>query len=260
MYNNLFFEFSLGITLEPEYIAILDYASFRGYELPTRNQTYLNNKKIKKLKVEGIFSELDILYNFKQEAGLDEFSKINWINPGVYNATQSNIINSPTFEPNQGFKGGTNSYFLTNYIPSIDANNALLEDVGVFYKTYDEIQGVVAGTRNGSGNNFVFRKFNPSGGNITTFHAGSSEGLSVFDDNSHIVHSKYGLTQSYYVDGVLSNTGTYSGTFLSTVPITLFAWNLNGTIGQNFEGGIEYFALGSSYIGTKANELKDIFQ
>jgi len=261
MFNNTFFEFGYNVIFEPEYIAILDYAKSNGYQLPKRNQNFKNNKKIKKLKSEGIFTELDILYNFKQHSGLSDFSKINWVNPGVYNATQSNVINHPVLESDKGFKGGTNSYLLTDYIPSINSNKAQLEDVTVFFKTYDEIQGVVAGTRNGSGNNFVFRKFNPSGNNVANFHGNSGgDGLNVFADNKHVIHSKFGLTHSYYVDGTLTTTGTYSSTFFSTVPLTIFAWNLNGTISQNFEGGIEYFALGSSYIGTKALEISEIFK
>jgi hypothetical protein len=262
MFSNLFFEFGLGsISYESEYVAILEHALLLGYQLPTKNQNRLNNTKVRELKEAGIFTELDILYNFKQDVGLDDFIKINWVNPGVYNATQSNIINSPTFEPNQGFKGGTNSYLSTNYIPTSHAINAVIDDMSVFYKSYDEVQGVVAGTRNGSGNNFTIRKTDPSGGDITQLCTSTGGGgLSLFTDNSHIVHSKNGLTHSYYVNGTFNSSVNYASTSLSSVELTLFAWNLSGTPGRFFTGGIEYFALGSSYIGTKALEISEIFQ
>jgi hypothetical protein len=263
MFNNIYYEFGAIINYEPEYEAILQYAISNGYTTPKRNQNFLNNKKIKQLKSEGIFTELDILYNFKQQSGLEDFCKINWVNPGVYNATQSNPLIAPVFEPDKGFKGSfTNStYFSTNYIPSVNSSNALLDDMGVFFKTYDEVLGVVAGTRNGSGNNFAIRKNNGAGlYSATILAAGSGNGLLDFDDASHIVHAKNGLTHSYYVNGSLNTSATYSSTTLSSVQLTLFAWNLNGAPGQFFTGGIEYFALGSSYLGTKASVLKDIFE
>jgi hypothetical protein len=260
MFNNIYYEFGAIINYEPEYEAILQYAISNGYTTPKRNQNFLNNKKIKQLKSEGIFTELDILYNFKQQSGLEDFCKINWVNPGVYNATQSTLL-MPTFEPDKGFKGTNSTYFFTNYIPSVNASNALLDDMSVIFKTYDEVGGVVAGTRNGSGNNFNFRKANISGTDGATLCAPTGTGgLIVFDDVSHIVHSKNGLTHSYYVNGSLNTSATYSSTTLSSVQLTLFAWNLNGAPGQFFTGGIEYFALGSSYLGTKVPVLKDIFE
>jgi hypothetical protein len=263
MFNTLFYEFGAAeINYEPEYIAVLQYAISNGYNTPKRNQNFLNNKKIKLLKSEGIFSELDILYNFKQQSGLEDFCKINWINPGVYNATQSNLLRAPQFEADKGFKGtfASSSYFSTNYIPSLNASNALLNDVGIFFKTYDEVLGVVAGTRNGSGNNFVFRKANASGLDVSQISAGTGDSsINLFNDNSHILHVKNGITHSYYVNGTLTASATYSSTTLSTSELTLFAWNLSGTATQSFTGGIEYFALGSSYLGTKASVIKDIF-
>jgi hypothetical protein len=262
MFNNIYYEFGASVNYEPEYEAILQYAISNGYTTPKRNQNFLNNKKIKQLKSEGIFTELDILYNFKQQSGLEDFCKINWVSPGVYNATQSNPLIAPVFEPDKGFKGSfTNStYFSTNYIPSVNASNALLDDMGIFFKTYDESFGVVAGTRNGSGNSFVFRKQNFAGLNDAAQLVSSGASLLVFNDNSHIVHAKNGLTHSYYVNGTFSTSTTYASSTLSSVQLTLFAWNRSIVIDQFFTGGIEYFALGSSYLGTKAAVLKTIFE
>lgn len=75
MFNNIYYEFGAIINYEPEYEAILQYAISNGYTTPKRNQNFLNNKKIKQLKSEGIFTELDILYNFKQQSGLEDFCK-----------------------------------------------------------------------------------------------------------------------------------------------------------------------------------------
>jgi hypothetical protein len=249
---------------EPRYTAILDYATSQEFTLPSTEQNIKNNTKIIQLQQEGIFDELDILYNFKQPAGLEDFCRINWVNPGTYNATQSNPSLAPTFEADKGFKGtaGLGTYFSTNYIPSINATNAVLNDMGAFFKTYDEVGGVVAGTRNGAGNNFNIRKAIPgegAGGNYTALCSVTNDDLKAFNDASHIVHAKNGLTHSYYVNGVFNTSATYASTTLSSVQLTLFAWNLNGAINQFFTGGIEYFGLGSSIVGTKAAALASIF-
>jgi hypothetical protein len=260
MFNHIYYEFGAIINYEPEYEAILQYAISNGYTTPKRNQNFLNNKKIKQLKSEGIFTELDILYNFKQQSGLEDFCKINWVNPGVYNATQSTLL-MPTFEPDKGFKGTNSTYFFTNYIPSVNASNALLDDMSVIFKTYDEISGIVAGTRNNSTNNFAFRKANAFGSNSAQLCVSTGGGsLSVFTDNSHNLHVKSGITHSYYVNGIINTSTTYASTTLSSFELTIFASNLAGVPSQFFTGGIEYFALGSSYLGTKASVLKDIFE
>lgn len=262
MYSNIFYEFGNGVEYEPEYLAVLSYATSQGYTLPKRDQNNKNNKKIKRLKEEGIFTELDVLYNFKQAAGLANFSTINWVNPGTYNVTQSNPALVPFFEADKGYKGhqSSGSFFSTNYIPSTNATNAILEDMGIFYKTYDEISGSVAGTRNNSGNNFIIRKADPSGGDAAQLAVSTGGGgLAVFADNSHIVHAKNSSTHSYYVNGTFNTSSIYASTTLSTFELTLFAWNLGGTPGRLFSGGIEYFALGSSYVGGKAAQLASIF-
>jgi len=269
MYNNIFYEFGNGFEYEPEYLAVLSYATSQGFTLPKRDQNNKNNRKIKRLKEEGIFTELDVLYNFKQAAGLANFSTINWVNPGTYNVTQSSPSLVPFFEADRGYKGNQNSgsYFSTNYIPSTNATNAILGDVGVFFKTYDEISGSVAGTRNSSFNNFAIGKSTVS--DSTTFLHGTTGGgnltrvAALIQSNpaSHIVHAKNNDTHSYYLNGVFTASSIYSSTssFLSTFELTVFANNLAGTPSTLFTGGIEYFGLGSSYVKDKAAQLTSIF-
>jgi hypothetical protein len=62
------------------------------------------------------------------------------------------------FEANKGFKGtfSASTVFNTNYTPSTNSVNAILNDMSFITKTYDEVLGVVMGTRNNSINNFVY--------------------------------------------------------------------------------------------------------
>jgi hypothetical protein len=262
MFNpSLFYQFGSKQKYEPEYIAVLDYAVANGIQTPLGNQNFLNNKKIKLMKDEGVFNELDLFYYFKQQSSLSDFCRINWVNPNLYYLTTFGASPLPVFEANKGFKGtfSSSTVFNTNYTPSTNSVNAILNDMSFITKTYDEVLGVVMGTRNNSANNFVYRKANSSGSNtLTLCNATSSVTLSVFNDASHILATKNATDLNYYVNGTLSATTSGSSTSLSTQILTLFGWNLNGTVSQYFTGGVEYFGLGSSYLETKASQLATI--
>jgi len=61
----------------------------------------------------GVWSKLDVLYMFA--AADSQAAKINWKDPGTFDAT---AVNSPTFTADAGFTGnGTNSYVDTNFNP-----------------------------------------------------------------------------------------------------------------------------------------------
>ena len=253
-----FFEYGYNENFEPEYEAVLSYAVSNGITTPGKNQNYKNDKKIKELKALGVWGELDLFYYFKQHSGLSEFCKINWVDPSNYFLTQTTPSKVPVFEPNKGFKGtaANLTFFETGYIPSTDAVNALLSDTSVFFKTYEEISGCVMGTRNGSGNNFAVRKTDFSGSDFTQIQTSTvSGGLTKFTDNSHILHTKNGTLHNYYVNGTFDSSITYASTSLSSFQLTLFAWNLAGTVDRFFSGGIEYFALGSGVFNTIPSQL-----
>lgn len=257
----LFFDYGYNVIFEPEYIDVLNYAVANGITVPLRDQNIKNNRKIKELKALGAFTELDLFYYFKQGAGLEEFCKINWVDPNLYFLTQPTPAQEPVFEPNEGFKGtfANSTFFSTGYVPSTDAVNAVIDDMSVMFKSYDEVLGAVTGTRNGSGNNFNVRKDNGAGlGDNTSMCAVTGNGLIVFDNASHIVHAKNGTTHNYYVNGSFDSSTAYASTTLSSVELTLFAWNFSGTPGQFFTGGIEYFALGSGFFNTIPTQMYNI--
>jgi hypothetical protein len=259
MFNSIFFyEYGYNVIFEPEYIAVLNYAIANNITIPKRDQNVKNNKKIKKLKQLGAFTELDLFYYFKQEAGLADFARINWVNPNQFYLTQSNSLLVPVFEARKGFKGNfaDGKFFNTQYTPSIHAVKATLNNTSVFYKSYEEVLGVVMGTRNGASNNFVIRQANANGGNVNQFSANTGDpSIGQFALNSHVLNAKPSNTHNYYVNGVLSQTVTYASTTLSTHPMSIFGWNLAGTTAQFFTGGIEYIGLGSGFFNTIPLEL-----
>ena len=103
---------------DPDYQAILDYATTQGYTLPSASQQALQNQLLVDLKDAGIWSKLDTFAVFATD-GDSDFALIDWIRLADYTA-----INSPTFTSNQGFQGnGTSSYIVSNYLPITNAVN-----------------------------------------------------------------------------------------------------------------------------------------
>jgi hypothetical protein len=108
---------------EPEYQAILDYATLQGYALPIPSQQVKQNKLVVDLKNAGIWSKLDTFAVFATD-GSSDFALIDWIRLSQYTA-----VNSPTFTTNVGFSGnGTSAYIDTNYNPNTQGVNYTLNN------------------------------------------------------------------------------------------------------------------------------------
>ena len=103
------------VPFEPEYKAILDYATSQGYTLPnTANQTAQNNL-LRSMKADGSWSNYTIFYNFTTN-GDRNFAKINWKNPGTFNCVENGAL---TFTSMVGFKGdGATGYLNTQWVPT----------------------------------------------------------------------------------------------------------------------------------------------
>jgi hypothetical protein len=108
---------------DPDYQAILDYATTQGYTLPSAGQQTLQNQLVVDLKAAGVWSKLDTFAVFATD-GNSDFALIDWIRLSQYTA-----VNSPTFTTNDGFTGnGTSSYIDTNFNPTIGTNNFTLNN------------------------------------------------------------------------------------------------------------------------------------
>lgn len=112
--------------IDPDYKAILDYATTQGYTLPSGAQQALQNALVVDLKGAGVWSKLDTFAVFATD-GDSDFALIDWINLSQYTA-----YNSPTFTSNQGFQGnGTSSYIDTNYNANTNGVNYSLNSASI---------------------------------------------------------------------------------------------------------------------------------
>jgi hypothetical protein len=101
---------------DSDYQAILDYATLQGYVLPSPGNQATQNSLLVGLKSAGIWGDLDVFYNFFTD-GDGNFAKINWKEPGTYQAIGTG--HEPLFTILSGFKGnGVSSYLDTVFKPT----------------------------------------------------------------------------------------------------------------------------------------------
>lgn len=141
-----------GVVFEPEYQAILSYATTNAYTEPTLTDQILQNQLVADLKNAGIWSKLDILYVFKGGSGssdtLRSFSKINWKSPSNFYLTEDGTYSS-YFQDDLGWRGfsGTapNEFFLrTGYNPSTNGSGYTLNDASLSAWVSQEVDQATA--------------------------------------------------------------------------------------------------------------------
>lgn len=235
--------------IQSEYQAILDKATSLGYDLPNSNQQNLDNNVIYYLKQEGIWSKLDLLYMFERYSSEKDFAKINWIDPDKYLLTSPSM---PSFSHNIGFTSDGTSYINTNYTPSTNSVNAVLNDICSFHKGSGSVNPMsVYGTRNSSANNFW------QSAGLCYMSTSTSEGAVSSLSRTHSFNVKNGTNQKNYNNGILNATASKTSSTLSTFPLLLFALNNGGNVINISSTGfsLHYFGLGASAIESKQLEL-----
>jgi hypothetical protein len=133
LFNVSFAHFTEGVSAAPDvvvpgfdadYQAVLNYATSKGWTLPSAPQQTKGNQLVVDLKAAGIWSKLYFFYPAETDGDVN-FACINWKAPA--DATNMTRINSPIYAVNQGFKGnGTSSYLEIPYNPQVlgfDQNN-----------------------------------------------------------------------------------------------------------------------------------------
>jgi len=97
---------------------------------PTSAIAEEQNTMVSSLVSAGVWAELDALYIFAVHTNDDSEALINWVNPGINDAT---IGVSPTFTAYEGFQGnGTTQYINLNFNPTTDGSNFTINDCSFY--------------------------------------------------------------------------------------------------------------------------------
>jgi hypothetical protein len=88
---------------------------------PSESVALAQNTMVQSLVDSGVWTKLDIFYLFAQESNGASEALLNWISPGVYNAT---AVSSPLWTSLEGYTGdGIADFINSNWNPSTDATN-----------------------------------------------------------------------------------------------------------------------------------------
>jgi hypothetical protein len=188
------------------------------------------NQLIYNLKLEGIWSSLDICYDGTAETS--QQALINWITPGSFTGTGNGTY---TQNPNIGWKfDGSTGYIDTGWNPSVDAvhltatDAALLVydntnpgalsqiDFGVAAANFLEING------RSTSNNIL----GPV--NVTSSANAAGPGNSVLTSVGTAIASRSGSTTSWYHNGVSVGSYAPASSGLPTATMTIGARNTGG--------------------------------
>jgi len=196
---------------DPDYQAILDYATTQGYTLPSAGQQALQNQLVVDLKAAGIWSKLDTFAVFATD-GDSDFALIDWIRLSQYTA-----VNSPTFTTNQGFTGnGTSSYIGLNYITNTDWVNISQNSACLFAYQFADVypsNSIILG-----GNDSNYNLLNPRNttSNITSRLQGSTLGSQATSNGQGLTIANRNNSASYDVYQRGSFVGSISSASIST--------------------------------------------
>ena len=237
--------------VDPDYIAILDYATTQGYTLPSESQQILQNKLVVDLKDAGIWSKLDTFAVFATD-GDEDFALIDW-----KTLTQYTAVNSPTFTTNAGFNGnGTSSYINSNFNPLIDSLYMQTNDAsfGMYINTAGTITNRGHGnfnTANGAG---IY--LNPNGTGAVRIWMNSG---GVFSGNNlnrvgfYQIDRSSSLNVNYIKNGVQIENTTIDSTFRPNGNLYFLASLIGSSAGDYNNDQLSLVYAGSSLNSEKAN-------
>ncbi len=231
-------------SFDPDYQAILTYATTQGYTLPSASGQTLQNALVVSLKNTTIWNDLDVLYITATD-GDKNFSEINWINPGTHERTDVGV-NPSIFTINQGIKNGSaniTDYVDTNYNPFTQGVNYTQNDASIFAWTFSDLGsgfGTISGRASDAFNRWQNRNvnghrincntalpvtFNNSGTGFKMIQRTSSTDTNLFNNSS--TPTNFSITSTGIMNSNVSlfRSGNNNGDGL-----TLSVWGIGASL------------------------------
>jgi hypothetical protein len=132
---------------DSDYQAVLSYAISQDYILPSFQQQIYQNELVEDMKTAGAWDGLEFFYVFASD-GSNDFTFINWANPGTNQAT---VTFGPIRETNIGWRGDAAGHIDTGYVASTQFTGG--NDVSMGAWMYlDGQDGAIMGAYNSGGN------------------------------------------------------------------------------------------------------------
>jgi len=228
---------------DPDYQAVLDYATTQGYTLPSASQQILQNQLVVDLKDGGIWSKLDTFGVFATD-GSSDFALIDWKRLTDYTA-----FNSPTFTINEGFQGnGVSSHIALNYTTNTNWVNVSQDNVCLFTNNLanTSVPLVV-----GSASPYVQMTFKNAANNFSTrLHSGTLGAVTSLGTIGRLYNSRNNSSNyDFYFNGNFEVTASTTTT-LTTTELFLFRTSSN-----YYESKTSYVGYGAYLDSTEIGDL-----
>ena len=250
-YGSIYAVSNSGLTLllkdafDPDYQAVLDFATSEGITLPSTSQQILQNQVVLSLKDKGLWNKKDVFSLFATDGNVD-FALICW-----KRLIKMDAINSPSFSANAGFTGnGTSSYIDTLFVPATDGVNFLQDDAGISVNCSGPDDNYIVGTSSSADGNVRLRqKNNPDSrlnGSVFFSSVDYSGGGNLHMDrlnNSQVILKK----------GIDIDTSSSNSTGVSNQPIWLLRLANNEA-----DSNIKAFSARASFTETEKNDYDTI--
>lgn len=199
--------YTLGSAFDPDYQAVLDYATANAIALPDEANQTIQNARLIAWKEAGIWATRDFVFHF--EGSNAKFALIDW-----KRLTLATAVNSPTYDATKGFaSNGTSSYIDLNYNPSTFGGNWSINDGGVLSKYVGDAsflsthRAICSGS---SGNAYLVAPYNATNqGSARLGETSSTVGPVTLADaqGTHTMcASKTSIDRTPYIDGSARTT------------------------------------------------------
>jgi len=238
------FNVKLGGGFDPDYQAVLDYATTEGDTLPPAGVQDAQNTLMISLKDGGVFSKLDHLSIWHDgTTGLSGFKSIDWVR-----LSKATLVSSPSFTVNGVQGNGSSSYVDLNYNPTTDAVNYSLNDHS--YGAYNHNSTAGAGVLiSAFGNNGVFCEISTDNPNtryivFDSSTLGRTPSVPSGQQDGHLENNRNNSSDfEIYKDGVILPKATVSSVSNPNVNFRLFARDNNSFYS---DGIARYSFIGAS--------------
>lgn len=250
-----------GVTYDSDYQALLTQATSLGYTLPSVTLRTKQNTLVTSLKSAGVWTIIDVLYVFRNnDTGLGNFALLNWKAPTLFACT---LPVAPTYTVN-GYDGnGSTQYLSTNWTPSTDGVNYQLTDASMFGYQHENVQATAAlWGASGAGGINASRMITRNASDNNTYAINNSTG----DNYNHTNATGFwqpkrtaSNAEALFKNGSSVDTNTVGAALRPTSPVTLLAYNVNGSP-TNFNGStIGCYGAGASMSSQQSSDLYTAF-
>lgn len=251
------FLFNIIPSYRPGMSKVFDYAHYELACTPSLAQRTKQNTLYTSLEdIAGeSLSDLDLLYIMATD-GTRVFAKINWVDPGSFDFTESG---SPAFAENEGFTGGSPAYLDTGWNPAVDGVNFQLDESGAFCYVNNECTAGIfyqfGVDQAATDTTALAAKYSGSthryGINSSTVLVGTSVSSIGFFHTRRVADDDLRL---YKNGSQVGSTSTQASTGKSgnARTMAILAFNANGTVAGHSDAQVGCFGIGASLTGQES--------